>query len=65
MNDRRVELARLQIEQDEREISATLHGLLDDVSRATDWRRWVRRWPAHSFVAALTIGYLVGRRRQR
>ncbi len=53
------------IERAREEITQSVLALRERVSRAADWREWIRRRPVVLVIAALAIGAFVGLRRRR
>ena len=62
MIDRRTQLVRLRIAQDEERIAASVDALRAQVARVVDWHEWVKRWPARAIAGAFVLGFVLGRR---
>lgn len=55
--------AESNVERARERVESSLLALRDEVTRRTDWRRWVRRQPAAFLGGALALGFLLGYRR--
>jgi len=54
--------AESDVERARERVESSLLALRDEVTRRTDWRRWVRRRPTVYLAGALTLGFLLGYR---
>ena len=55
--------AESNVERARERVESSLLALRDEVTRRTDWRRWVRRRPAAFVGGALALGFVLGYRR--
>ena len=53
---------RAEIERAREQIQSSVVALKHEMSRATDWREWVRRRPGLCLGAAVALGFYLGYR---
>ena len=59
---RELALATAELSRARDRASLSLSALEREVTRAIDWRAWVRRRPGAALVLAFGLGFLLGRR---
>jgi len=55
--------AESDVERARERVASSMLALRDEVTRKTDWRRWVRRQPAAFLGASVALGFWLGYRR--
>jgi len=59
-----VRLAEAEIAETRERVAASVIALEQELSRALDWREWIRRRPERALALAFGVGWLLGRLRR-